>query len=128
MKLLIVLMGACLCAPSQSQNPRFAGPRTVALPKTAPAVATPEKPEAGPLPIPPDKQEAISRKMLILQQAQLELQGSQLAYASAQRKVEAAQAEYESAVEAERKLRHAEDCALTIEKQWQCAAKPEAKK
>jgi len=75
--------------------------------------------EASPKPIPSDRQEAISRLMLSVQQSQA---NATAAEKMAEQKIE----EYKAALQKLQKEFNAEGCDLTFDKQWACP-KPVAK-
>ena len=73
----------------------------------------------NPKPIPADRQEAISRLMLSVQQSQA---NANAAEKMAEQKIE----EYKAALQKLQKEFNAEGCDLTFDKQWSCP-KPVAK-
>jgi hypothetical protein len=84
------------------------------------ALAADTKPAVGPVPIPKDRHEEISRVMLKLQQAQM-------AQVQAQAAVDSATSEYRSLLDKLRKEFDAPGCDLAIDKTWHCPPAPAAK-
>ena len=86
----------------------------------------------GPQPIPKERYEDISKRMILAQSAQLNTRGLKEA---AEKQIRAAQDEeakavqsYLDMVESLRKEYHAEGCTLTIDKSWDCPKKEGEKK
>jgi hypothetical protein len=74
-----------------------------------------------PKPLSAEKQEAISRKVIALQNEQIMYQRQQLELIETQRRIAAAASALDAEIEAARKASGASsDCNLTDKKEWQC--------
>jgi hypothetical protein len=80
--------------------------------------------DAGPSPIPPDKQEEISRLIIQIDEAEisrLQIQAqADIAIKQAEARVEAAKRLLQQRLAPLRKELHAEGCELNLDKTWKC--------